>query len=115
MSDFGTIITATKLVSIGFEQEITETEEENLSEVLAKLIREFQTLTAEGDLMNAQFEITDKNVAIAPLSDHYFNDEEWEDQYDFVSDNEGDYAELLVQELIRIFPAFKFETKLEKW
>ena len=115
MSDFGTIITATKLVSIGFEQEITETEEENLSEVLAKLIREFQTLTAEGELMNAQFEITDKNVAIAPLSDHYFNDEEWEDQYDFVSDNEGDYAELLVQELIRTFPEFKFETKLEKW
>ena len=115
MSDFGTIITATKLASIGFEQEITETEEENLSEVLAKLIREFQTLTAEGELMNAQFEITDKNVAIAPLSNHYFNDEEWEDQYDFVSDNEGDYAELLVQELIRIFPEFKFETKLEKW
>jgi hypothetical protein len=115
MSDFGTIITATKLVSIGFEHEITETEEENLSEVLAKLIREFQTLTAEGELMNSQFEITDKNVAIAPLSDHYFNDEEWEDQYDFVSDNERDYAELLVQNLSSIFPNFKFETSLEKW
>jgi hypothetical protein len=115
MSDFGTIIIATKLNSTGFEQEITETDEEHLSEVLAKLIGHFQTLNAEGDLMNAQFEITEKNVAIAPLSDHYFNDEEWEDQYDFVSENEGDYAELLVQELIRIFPAFKFETKLEKW
>ena len=115
MSDFGTIITATKIVSSENELKITETDEEHLSEVLAKLISHFQTLNAEGDLMNAQFEITDKNVAIAPLSDHYFNDEEWEDQYDFVSDNEGDYAELLVQELIRIFPAFKFETKLEKW
>ncbi len=115
MSDFGTIIIATKINSTGSEQEITETDEEHLSEVLAKLIREFQTLTAEGELMNSQFEITEKNVAIAPLSDHYFNDEEWEDQYDFVSDNEGDYAELLVQELIRIFPEYKFETKLEKW
>ena len=115
MSDFGTIIIATKINSTGSEQEITETDEENLSEVLAKLIREFQTLTAEGDLMNAQFEITEKNVAIAPLSDHYLNEEDWEDQYDFVSDNEWDYAELLVQELSRIFPEYKFETKLEKW
>jgi hypothetical protein len=115
MSDFGTIITATKIVSTGFEQEITETDEENLSEVLAKLIHEFQTLNAEGEFMNAQFEITEKYVAIAPLSNHYFNDEEWEDQYDYVSDNEGDYAELLVQELSRTFPEYKFETKLEKW
>jgi hypothetical protein len=115
MSDFGTIIIATKINSTGSEQEITATDEENLTEVLAKLISHFHTLNAEGDLMNAQFEITEKNVAIAPLSDHYFNDEDWEDQYVFVSNNEEDYAELLVQELIRIFPEFKFETKLEKW
>ena len=56
MSDFGTIIIATKINSTGFEEEITETDEENLSEVLAKLISHFQTLNAEGDLMNAQFE-----------------------------------------------------------
>jgi hypothetical protein len=32
-----------------------------------------------------------------------------------VSNNEGDYAELLVQKLSSIFPNFKFETSLEKW
>ncbi len=115
MSDFGTIITATKIVSSENEQKITDMDEEYLSEVLAKLIREFQTLTAEGEFMNSQFEITDKNVAVAPLSNHYFNDEDWEDQYEFVSNNEGDYAELLVQKLSSIFPNFKFETSLEKW
>ena len=115
MSDFGTIITATKLVSSENELKITEADEEQLSEVLAKLIREFQTLTAEGEFMNSQFEIIDKNVAVAPLSDHYFNDDDWEDQYESVSNNEGDYAELLVDELSRSFPTYKFETKLEKW
>lgn len=116
MSDFGTIIIATKHNQThGTTAAFTELEEEKLTDALTFLIVKHQALTAEGDLMNAQFEITENNVAIAPLSDHYFNDEEWEDQYDFVSDNEGDYAELLVQELICIFPAFKFETKLEKW
>lgn len=115
MSDFGTIITATKLVLTEFEQEITETDEENLSEVLAKLIHEFQTLTAEGDLMNAQFEITEKYKAVAPLSDHYFDNSTWGEQADFVTNNEADYAELLVEKLSSIFPNFTFETSLEKW
>lgn len=115
MSDFGTIITATKIVSSENEQKITVMDEEHLSEVLAKLIRELQTLTAEGELMSAQFEITDKSVAIAPLSNHYFNDDDWEDQFEFVSNNEGDYAEILIQKLSAILPNFKFETSLEKW
>jgi hypothetical protein len=116
MSDFGTIITATKQNQThGTTAAFTELEEEKLTDALTFLIVKHQALTAEGDLMNAQFEITEKNVAIAPLSEHYFNDDDWEDQYDFVLDNEADYAELLVEELGRSFPTYKFETKLEKW
>jgi hypothetical protein len=116
MSDFGTIITATKQNQThGTTAAFTELEEEKLTDALTFLIVKHQALTAEGDLMNAQFEITEKYVAIAPLSEHYFNDDDWEDQYDFVLDNEADYAELLVEELGRSFPTYKFETKLEKW
>ncbi len=109
MSDFGTIITAIS------KQTFTESDEEELTELLQQLIVKHQALNAEGELMNAQFEIIDSKTAVAPLSDHYFGDEDPENQVDFVKDNELDYAELLVEKLQEFFPNFSFEAKLERW
>lgn len=109
MSDFGTIITATS------KHSLTESDEEKLTELLQQLIVKYQALNAEGELMNAQFEITDSNTAVAPLSDHYYGDEDPDDQVDFVEDNELDYAELLAEKLQTLFPDYSFEAKLERW
>jgi len=109
MSDFGTQITATK------NSKINEADEEILTEKLMQLIVKYQALNAEGELMNSQFEILDETSAIAPLSDHYFGDEDPDNQVNFVEDNELDYAELLTEKLKELFPDFKFEAKLERW
>jgi signal peptidase I len=73
----------------------------------------------KGDIVKFEgaYSYSAKKGATAIVEEYYtgWNDEEWEDQYDFVSDNERDYAELLVQNLSSIFPNFKFETSLEKW
>jgi hypothetical protein len=114
MSDFGTLLTVTKKDN----SELTNSEVNDLSSGLKKIIKKGEFTDALGEPFEHDFVIDDdKKSAIVQLSEHYYGDDltENEELFEFVENTEKVQIEEIIEKLKLSFPDFKFEAETEEW
>jgi hypothetical protein len=114
MSDFGTLLTVTKKDN----SELTNSEVNDLSSELKKIIKKGEFTDALGEPFEHDFVIDDdKKSAIVQLSEHYYGDDltENEELFEFVENTEKVQIEEIIEKLKLGFPDFKFEAETEEW
>lgn len=114
MSDFGTLLSATKKDKSDF----TNSEVNDLSSELRKIIKKEDFIDALGEPFGHDFIIDDdKKSAVAQLSEHYYGDDtkENEELFEFVEFTEKEQVKEIIKQLKSEFPDFEFTTEIEEW
>lgn len=114
MSDFGTLLSATKKDN----SEITNSEVNSLSSELKKIIKKGEFADALGETFEHDFVIDDdKKSAVVQLSEHYYGDDLTENKelFEFVENTEKEQIEEIIEKLKIEFSDYEFETKTEEW
>jgi len=112
MSDFGTLLTATKKD----RKSLSSEELTDLSEGLAKINSNYKTTLGE-DFSSAFKTASDDTIAIVQLSEYYYSGDPADDEglFEFVEETELDQAHEIAEKLAATFPDFEFEAATEEW
>ncbi len=113
MSDFGTIITATKKDDENFSSR----EAKKLSKALKKIIKVGEYSSAMGEDFDSEFnQEENSNSILVILSEYYYgSDNEDEELFEFVKDTELEEANEIAEKLKEDFKDYDFETNTENW
>lgn len=114
MSDFGSLLTATKVNGT----KITQVNITELKTALKVAIDENDFGDALGKPFSSDFQLDSSQLmAIVQLSQHYFGGDPDEDNeiYEFVQEVEESDLEDIVDLLTTQFPEYTFEAKIEEW
>src|SRR5690554_7287172 len=110
MSDFGTLLTASKKDN----SSITNSEVKDLSDELKTIIKKGDFTNALGEPFEHDFVIdNDKKSAVVQLSEHYYGDDLTKNQelFEFVEETEREQIEEIIEKLKNEFKDFEFETE----
>ncbi|HOY42212.1 MAG TPA: hypothetical protein PLX60_10135 [Chitinophagales bacterium] len=113
MSDFGTMIIATKKDNNGF----TNSELSDLSSKLKSIIKKEDYTNALGKDFMDDFQEESDGSAIVLLSEHFYGGDikEDEESFDFVKESELEQAKEMAEKLSIEFSEIDFDAQTEEW